>query len=433
MPDKDRDRKKQNEKIISRTVNYHSKSPNKLLEELQDKNRRSNYRYNKNKKRAFIFSALGGIFVALVAIIWIVFGGGGTDVISSDYIKKIDPFVFKIIAVDEIEYGDENIIKVKVSNITSRESEFLFKNFRFSIISDNGQEVFAFSYPGNLTVKMGGYDSRDVYDFNRENPVFDIRPGTYTIHSDFYKDEDRVELKKQLIIKENVDMSIRLYNDFALPGQQLPVYLSIVNHSPDMKDFNLGTYRVSLKDDAMIETEIYKNSEVIRDITLKPGEKLDVILGDLNFPAESDVYTLDTTYFLNDTLKESEYDFAVHEISSKPRSNNMRILPYTLKKVGIGQQYTAEIQIANDDGKDLYESIKGFIFEIERNGTVLYRYTEYQEGSINIFIPAFSKRKVFDSTEWKEIIFQVSGTYRVKIRVVLENEILEYSEDLLVE
>ncbi|HOO33187.1 MAG TPA: hypothetical protein PK466_08920 [Thermotogota bacterium] len=432
MPDEKKDKKKQEEKIISRNINYRSRSPEKLLDELKEKNKRLGYTKNRDRKRGFLFTAFGAIFIALFALVWLIFGGGN-DVISSTYIKRLDPFVFKILSADETEYGDENIIKVKVSNITGSVSAFQFKDFRFSIVSDKGQEVYAFSYPADLNVSMNEYDSRDVFDFQRENPDFDIHPGTYTIHSDFYVDDKYVTLKKTMIIHENVDMTIRLFNDYALPGQTLPVYLSIVNHSPEVQNFNLGTYRVSLKDGSTVKSEIFKNSDVIRDIVLKPGEKLDLILGELTFPVDQGTYTLDISYFMNDELNEDEYKVAVHEINSESSSHMIRILPYTLKSVGVGQSYTAEINLANDTQGDLYERVKGFIFEIGMNGTVLYRYTEYQEGTINIIIPAFSKRKVFDSTEWKQIEFQQTGTYKVSIRTILENDILEYSEDLRVE
>ena len=132
-------------------------------------------------------------------------------------------------------------------------------------------------------------------------------------------------------------------------------------------------------------------------------------------------------------MNEKKYNVSVHSINTAAVPGKIRILPYTLKSVRVGQAYTAEINLANDSGEDLYDRIKGFIFEIELNGAVLYRYTEYQEGTVNVILPAFSKRKIFDSTEWKELVFQQTGIYRVNIKVVLENEILEYSEDLRVE
>ncbi len=432
MPDRKKRKKKTDEKIVSKNINYHSRSPEKMLEELKEKNKKLNYTKSRERKRGLIFTGFGAIFIALFALIWLLFGNR-TDVISSDYISRLDPLVFKILAADELDYGEENIIKIKVSNITASVHDFVFKDFRFSIVSEKGEQVYAFSYPANLTIDMAEYESRDVYDFLRENPELNIDPGTYTIHSDFYVDEHYVQLKKTLIINENVDMTVRLFNDFALPGQTMPVYLSVTNHSPDLKEFNLGTYRVSLKDEGILKSEIFKNPAVIRDILLKPGEKLDIILGDLAFPSETGIYTLDISYFMNNELNEKKYNVSVHSINTAAVPGMIRILPYTLKSVRVGQAYTAEINLANDSGEDLYDRIKGFIFEIELNGAVLYRYTEYQEGTVNVILPAFSKRKIFDSTEWKELVFQQTGIYRVNIKVVLENEILEYSEDLRVE
>lgn len=432
MPDRKKRKKKTDEKIVSKNINYHSRSPEKMLEELKEKNKKLNYTKSRERKRGLIFTGFGAIFIALFALIWLLFGNR-TDVISSDYISRLDPFVFKILAADELDYGEQNIIKVKVSNITGKEAAFVFKDFRFSIVSDKGQQEYAFSYPANLTVDMAEYDSRDVYDFQRENPEYDLHPGTYTIHSDFYVDDQYVQLKKEMIIHENIDMSIRLFNDYALPGQTMPVYLSITNHSPDLKSFNLGTYRVSLKDEDVLKSEIFKNSEVIRDIDLKPGEKLDIILGDMKFPNGPGIYKLDVSYFMNNNLNEKEYTVSVHESNTSSEAGEIRILPYTLKTVGVGEAYTAEINLVNDDDKTLYDRVKGFVFEIELNGTVLYRYTEYQEGTVNIIIPAFSKRKIFDSREWKPLEFQQTGMYKVRIKAVLENEVLEYSEDLRVE
>ena len=300
MPDRKKRKKKTDEKIVSKNINYHSRSPEKMLEELKEKNKKLNYTKSRERKRGLIFTGFGAIFIALFALIWLLFGNR-TDVISSDYISRLDPLVFKILAADELDYGEENIIKIKVSNITASVHDFVFKDFRFSIVSEKGEQVYAFSYPANLTIDMAEYESRDVYDFLRENPELNIDPGTYTIHSDFYVDEHYVQLKKTLIINENVDMTVRLFNDFALPGQTMPVYLSVTNHSPDLKEFNLGTYRVSLKDEGILKSEIFKNPAVIRDILLKPGEKLDIILGDLAFPSETGIYTLDISYFMRYT------------------------------------------------------------------------------------------------------------------------------------
>src|SRR6056297_3371271 len=129
----------------SREIKYHSKSPDKLLEELKRKNQDRHSKYNKNRRIALILIAVSGILIAGVALIFVIYRNQTVE--EPDYIRKINPFVFKIVAETEYEYGHENEIKVRVSNIDNQESSFTFKDFSFSILSESGERIFGFNYP----------------------------------------------------------------------------------------------------------------------------------------------------------------------------------------------------------------------------------------------------------------------------------------------
>lgn len=421
----------------SREIKYHSKSPDKLLEELKRKNQNRNSDYNKKRKTAFILIAVSGLLIAGAAFIFVIYQN--QSVVEPDYIRNLNPFVFKIVSASEYEYGHENEMKIRVSNIENREASFSFEDFRFSIASETGERIFTFNFPIKTQISMAEYDSRDVYDFRRENPDFLIKPGTYTINSNFLVNDQLVELTKEFVVFENIQTEINLYNDYMLPAQEAPVYLTIENNSPDDRSFVLGSFNVYLENpdnsSGNRETEaiLSKNEDASGEYQILQSEKLDIILGNMRFPSVSGEYQLKSTYFLNDDLNEYQDILMINNISIMDGVRHLRILPYTMKVVGVDQKYNAEILIVNDSDQNIYERVKGFIFEIIREDVTLYRYTKYEEREINIFIPAYSKKTIFDSSQWRDISFQEPGKCDLKVRIILENGVLEYSEEIIIE
>lgn len=427
----------ENEKIESKEIRYHSKSPDKLLEELKKKNKDRNSDYNRKRRTALILIAVSGLIIAGLALIFVIYQKQSVD--EPDYIRNMNPLVFKIVSESEYEYGHENETKIRVSNIENKEVTFTFEDFSFSITSESGERVFAFNYPIETEITMTEYDSRDVYDFRRENPDLLIKPGTYTIDSNFVVDDQMIELTKQFIVYENIQTSINLYHDYIQPGQETPVYLTIENNSPDDKNFSLGSFNVFLDktektlQEQETEAVFVKDEDTAGDYQVMQSEKLDILLGQMKFPTKSDEYQLKATYFLSDDLNEYQENVIIHNISQLDRIRDLRILPYTMKVVGVDQKYNAEILIVNDTDRDIFERVKGFIFEIVKENATLYRYTKYEDREINIYIPAYSKKTLFDSSQWREIRFQESGKCEMKVRIILKNGVLEYSEEIIIE
>jgi len=413
----------------SREIKYHTKSPEKVIEELKRKSEQ-NSRMKKNKKRAVLFLSISILVVSGIALFYFLYERNSQTV---SYIQKIHPLVFRIVAEKEYEFGNETDLKIKVSNIAQRPAEFELKDFQFLIRDSSGQSVYSFRYPRNTTVEMQDYESRIVFDFLRENPEQLIRPGTYTIKSNFGVDDKVVELDKAFTVYENIDMSLRLFNDYALPGQTLPVYLTILNNSPEQKDYSLGTYNVRLFKDGEQLGSLRKREEAEEELTIEQGEKTDYKFGEIAFPDETGAVRLGASYFLNDELHESEKEITVQAINSNPGLKDLRILPYTVKVIGVDQSYEAEILIVNDEEREIYEQIKGFEFTIASNDSILYRYTHYDERNMNMFLPPYAKRSIFKSSEWRQISFPQKGKYQVNVSVEMQNGILEYSEELTVE
>ncbi|MFP4462005.1 MAG: hypothetical protein ACLFQE_07385 [Thermotogota bacterium] len=431
MPDEKKDG------FESREIKYHSKSPEKLLEELKRKNEDRHSIYNKKRRIAFILIAISGLLIAGIALIFVVYRN--QSVVEPAYIRNMNPLVFKIICESEYEYGHENEIKVRVSNIDNKEASFSFQDFSFSISSETEERIFGFNYPIKTEIQMAEFDSRDVYDFRRENPDFQIKPGTYTIDTNFTVNGQPVALTKQFVVFENIQTKISLYHDYIIPAQEVPIYLTIENNTPDDKNFALGSFNVYLEEKSplaqqeVMEEIFRKSEEAPGEYQVVQGEKLDIVLGNMSFPSNTGNYQIKATYFLNDDLNEYQEDVMVNNLSRTDGVRRLRILPYTMKVVGVDQPYKAEILIVNDEDRDVYERVKGFIFEIIRDSTTLYRYTKYDDREINIFIPAYSKKNLFDSSQWRDIRFQESGKCEMKVRVILENGVLEYSEEIIIE
>jgi len=413
----------------SREIKYHTKSPEKVIEELKRKSEQ-NSKMKKNKKRAVIFLSISILIVSGIALFYFLYERNSRTV---SYIRKIHPLVFRVVAEKTYEFGKDTDIKVKVSNIAQRPAGFELKDFQFQIRDTAGQSVYSFRYPRNTTVEMEDYESRIVFDFLRENPEQLIRPGTYTIETRFGVDDEMVELDKQFKVYENIDMSLRLFNDYARPGQTLPVYLSILNNSPEQKNYSLGTYNVRLFKDGEQVGSLRKREEAEDRLKIEQGEKTDFKFGEIDFPDETGAARLEASYFLNDELHESEKEIKVEAINSKPGLKALRILPYTVKVIGVDQSYEAEILIVNDKDREIYEQIKGFEFNIASNDSILYRYTHYDERNLNLFLPPYAKRSIFKSSEWRQISFPQKGKYQVNVSVEMQNGILEYSEELTVE
>lgn len=426
-----------NKKISSKEIKYHSKSPEKLLEELKKKNQNKNSKHNKSRRTALIIIAISGLIVAGLALFLIIYKSSSSN--TPDYIQNTSQFVFKILAQNEYEFGTQSEMKIRVSNIENKQRTFTFKNFKFFIENTAGERIFSFTYPVETLITILEFDTRDIYDFQRENPNFRIKPGEYLIHSEFYVNEQLIKLVKKIKVYENIKTSVRLYNDYSLPGQELPVYLSILNHSPNDVNFLLGTYQATLEDIDTKTKEGIKKSELSQDDNASgeyqviEGKKVDILLGTLQFPETEGTYNLKSSFFLNDELSEETQDIIVSEINSSDGLKELRILPYTVKVTGVEQKYTAEIMIVNDANTNVFEKIKGFIFEIALEGSTLYRYTQYDDREINVYIPAFSKKLIFDSTDWREIVFQETGKCELSVKIIMENGVLEYSEEIIVE
>jgi len=226
-----------------------------------------------------------------------------------------------------------------------------------------------------------------------------------------------------------VSITLDLMQDFHLPNQSVRPLLRIQNDSPSIKSIVPGAYTFSVRDgnDSLVQfSDTLGNPEY----QFQPGEKLDISLDSFAAPGKTGDFLLDYSYFINNELTQGTQTFLCREISSTYRKDKIRILPYSLKVVGAGEPYEAEILLANDTESEVCEQIESMLFSIRNNDQMLFQYRS--ERVLNIFMPAFSTRSVFQSKQWREIRFPTPGSYTVEILIKLKNTSLQYSEVLTV-
>jgi len=406
-------------------ISYHGKTPDQILSELDEKKEMNRSKIKKSR-RPLLFLSVSVLLITVVFLIYYLYKFNSQTV---EYMAKSGSAVVRIVSEKEYLYGDPINISVKLSNSSSRELEIEISDFEFYITNvDDGNE-YSFKYPPGVKVTLDRYDSRDVFNFARENPYFTLNPGEYTVESRVKIGGETLNMVKTFLVTEQSGVEFVFFDDYLNPGQQLESYIRVKNYSPETSEFEFGNYSVSFTKDG---EQIYGIRSDFDNATyvLKSDERIDVPLEKFQVPDIPGEYELIYSYFLNDALKDGKRSLIVHDTSIDVDFNKIRILPYSLKVMGEGGLYEAEFYVVNDSGKTVYETVESVFFSISKGGRELFRYTSDPYRKLNIIIQPYSKRIFFSSKEWRTLELVESGEYEVKMILKLHGKQLEYSEIL---
>ena len=396
---------------------YHTKPPEVIREQLRERKERNPK--GKRTRRIVFWTVLFNL-VILFAIFGIVFLSGQRGQ-KYEYIQNVTPFVLRISAAGEYVDGETPEIIIRISNSSSSLRECSIEKFEFYIKSETktGKNVFTFVFPPKNTFLLDRYDSRAVYDFKRDHPIFELQPGGYYIVCRFVVNHTPVELSKPFSINEVMSTTLFLRDDFwtpdigdGAPESRIDAYIRIRNSAPKSLHYRFGAYNLKLTQSGSVVRSV-KEDVSQKEVFLSSGESLDIPLQPMRAPDLVGDYMLEWSFFIDDRLQEGQNRVYVRELSSTVAPEKLRILSYSVKAVAQGERYQSEILLANDLNDPLFLRIEGFAFYIYRDRSELYRYQA--ERALNALVPAHSTRTIFRSEEWRELRFDRPGTYLIRV------------------
>jgi len=400
----------------SKNYLYHTNPPEVIREQLRERKERD----PKGKRtRRIVFWTLLFNLVILFAIFGVVFLSGQRGR-KYEYIQNVSPFVLRISAASEYVYGEVPEIVIRISNSSSSLRECLIEKFEFYVKSEtkSGENLFTFVYPPKNTFLLDRYDSRSVYDFKRDNPSYELQPGTYYVVCRFVVNDTPVELSKPFTINEVMSTTLFFRDDFWTPdigdgvtGSVIDTYIRIQNSTPKSLNYRFGVYNLKITESGNT-VEGVKEEVPQKEVFLASGEALDIPLKPIPVPERVGDYLFEWSFFVDDRLQEGQNQLLVRELTPLEAPEKLRILSYSVKTLAMGEPYQSEILLANDLNDTLFLRLEDFAFYIYRDRTELYRYQS--ERTLQVLVPARSTRTIFRSEEWKEIRFDRPGTYVIR-------------------
>ncbi|HQC37308.1 MAG TPA: hypothetical protein PLF98_03275, partial [Thermotogota bacterium] len=268
------------------------------------------------------------------------------------------------------------------------------------------------------TFLLDRYDSRSVYDFKRDNPSYELQPGTYYVVCRFVVNDTPVELSKPFTINEVMSTTLFFRDDFWTPdigdgvtGSVIDTYIRIQNSTPKSLNYRFGVYNLKITESGNT-VESVKEEVPQKEVFLASGEALDIPLKPIPVPERVGDYLFEWSFFVDDRLQEGQNQLLVRELTPLEAPEKLRILSYSVKTLAMGEPYQSEILLANDLNDTLFLRLEDFAFYIYRDRTELYRYQS--ERTLQVLVPARSTRTIFRSEEWKEIRFDRPGTYVIR-------------------
>jgi hypothetical protein len=350
----------------------------------------------------------------------------------------ISPFSFRISNASEYVYGEIPEITVKISNSSTNIQECVIEKFEFYIKAESitGENIYTFVFPAKNNVLLDRYDSRSVYEFKRDNPSFDIKPGTYYVVCKFLANKNSVTLTKPFSISEIISTSLFLRDDFWPPfesGNKAPsginAYIRVKNSSPQNQEYRFGVYNLKLTRESRV---ISSTRQEVKpgEIYLSSGEAIDIPLESIDIPEEAGQYQLEWSFFVNDRLEEGSHPILIEPLSSSESFNKLRILSYSLKVIGQGEAYASEVLIANDLAQDVFLRVDEFHFYIYQDRNELFHFKSDTVMYIRIY--AHSSRILFRSEEWKKIQFDHPGNYLIRTSIKTHQGELVQEEEMTV-
>ncbi|MGM0639828.1 MAG: hypothetical protein ACQESN_00185 [Thermotogota bacterium] len=391
-------------------MKYYSKSPKEWEKIDEEKKRKKKDKYKTIKKYTIYLM----IFIAILALIFTFFGPKLSR-FNLSYNIVIDGISFNLVSEDEFFYPDKITSEVNMQNTTNRNKEVNIENFKYEILkSENKETIFNFNYQDAVNAQLNPYQTRLIFDLEKEEDIAELEAGEYIINTSFDFNEQKVNLSREFNYKQDFKLNFFAEKDFYLINEN-PVFLvSFKNNSKDMYNKEVSGKLIYSKD----EKNVYEQAVNFGSIELQPLESVQFdIKSDRTFEKGTytvmfDISTMDKKIISNLHVAE--------EINNSTK--NIVINDFTLQTFEIGQSFYYKAYLENDANSPQSLTMNSHGITIRYNEDEIFNYQS--EEPRRIFISEFGSTEIFDLENIKEIDLDKAGRYFINFFVEIEGKII---------
>jgi len=391
-------------------MKYYSKSP-KEWEKIDEEKRRNKKDKYKTIKKYTVYLM---IFIAIMALIFTFFGPKLSR-FNLSYNIVIDGISFNLVTEDEFFYPDEITSEVNVQNTTNNNKKINIENFKYEILkSENNETIFNFDYQESVNAELRPYQTRLLFDLEKEERIAELEAGKYIINTTFDFNEQKVNLSREFSYKQDFKLNFFAEDNFYLLDEK-PVFLvSFKNNSKDMYNEEVFGKIIYSKN----EKNIYEQTVNFGSIELQSLESSQFeIKSDRTF--EKGTYTV--MFDISSMDKKIITKLHVSEEIDN-ESQNIAINDFTLQSFELNQDlyYKAYLDNKVRDPQSLIMNSHGIT--IRYNEDEIFNYQS--EEPRRVFIAEYGSTEIFDLENIKEIELNKAGRYFITFFVEIEGKII---------
>ena len=391
-------------------MKYYSKSP-KEWEKIDEEKRRNKKDKYKTIKKYTVYLM---IFIAIMALIFTFFGPKLSR-FNLSYNIVIDGISFNLVTEDEFFYPDEITSEVNVQNTTNNNKKINIENFKYEILkSENNETIFNFDYQESVNAELSPYQTRLLFDLEKEERIAELEAGKYIINTTFDFNEQKVNLSREFSYKQDFKLNFFAEDNFYLLDEK-PVFLvSFKNNSKDMYNKEVFGKIIYSKN----EKNIYEQTVNFGSIELQSLESSQFeIKSDRTF--EKGTYTV--MFDISSMDKKIITKLHVSEEIDN-ESKNIAINDFTLQSFELNQDlyYKAYLDNKVRDPQSLIMNSHGITIRYNEDEILNYQSEEPRR----VFIAEFGSTEIFDLENIKEIELNKAGRYFITFFVEIEGKII---------
>ncbi|MDK2945987.1 hypothetical protein [Geotoga petraea] len=391
-------------------MKYYSKSPKEWEEYDQEKRENKKDRYKTIRK----YTSYLIIFIAIMALIFTFFGPRLSR-FNLSYNIVIDGISFNLVTEDQFLYPEKITSNVNVQNTTNNDKTIKIDNFYYEIIkSENNETIFDFEHNETVTTILSPYQTRLIFDLEKETEISELESGKYIINTSFEFNGQKVNLNRDF--NYNQDFKLNFYSDrnFYLESETPKFVVTFQNNSKEMYNKEVFGKLIYSKDGE----NIYERQINFGSLELQPLESSQFEITS-NRLFESGIYRVMFDIESMDKKIITTLNIA-NQINSNPE--NIAINDFTLQTFEQGQKLYYKAYLDNKVKNPQSLIMNSYGIRIQYNGEELYNYRN--DESTRVYISEYGSTEIFDLENVKEIELNKKGRYFINFFVEVQGKII---------
>jgi hypothetical protein len=320
-----------------------------------------------------------------------------------------------LVTEDEFLYPDKITSNVNVQNTTNNEKKIKIDNFYYEIIkSENNETIFDFEHNETVTTTLSPYQTRLIFDLEKETEISELEAGKYIINTSFEFNGQKVNLNRDF--NYNQDFKLNFYSDrnFYLESETPKFVVTFQNNSKEMYNKEVFGKLIYSKDGE----NIYERQINFGSLELQPLESSQFEITS-NRLFESGIYRVMFDIESMDKKIITTLNIA-NQINSNPE--NIAINDFTLQTFEQGQKLYYKAYLDNKVKNPQSLIINSYGIRIQYNGEELYNYRN--DESTRVYISEYGSTEIFDLENVKEIELNKKGRYFINFFVEVQGKII---------